>query len=224
MRPVPFTPTVEEICTTDVSGIRGLEATISYWTEGAYSAEEWFADVSASWGAAGLVMRRGDEVLGFALYGPPGYLPRAGRYPVGPLGEDTALLAHLRGDTRTRRHLLVRVMRDLRLRGFSGVEAIASDLGLPRHVSTRFLSDSGWKPVRRGWHAGLPYTLMRAHFGSTVEVAERARKFAGKVKLPVLKVPTPDAPAPAQAYTHEHGGACNVRGALAKVRARARRS
>jgi hypothetical protein len=158
------------------------------------------------------------------VYGPPGYLSRAGRYPVGPLGEDTALLAHLRGDTRTRRHLLVRVMRDLRLSGVSGVEAIASDLGLPRHVSTRFLSESGWKPVRRGWHAGLPYTLMRAHFGSTVEVGERTREFVGKVKLPVLKVPTPDAPAPAQASAHERAGAYDLRGALAKVRTRARRS
>ena len=224
VRPVPFIPTVEGICARDVSGIRGLEATISYWTEGAYSAEEWFAEVSASWGPPGLVMRRGEEVLGFAVYGPPEYLPRAGRYPVGPLGEDTALLAHLRGDTRTRRHLLVRVMRDLRLSGVSGVEAIASDLGLPRHVSTRFLSESGWKPVRRGWHAGLPYTLMRAHFGSTVEVGERTREFVGKVKLPVLKVPTPDAPAPAQASAHERAGAYDLRGALAKVRTRARRS
>lgn len=200
MRPVPFIPTVEEISARDVPGIRGLEATISYWTEGARPAEEWFAEVSASWGPAGLVMRRGEEVLGFAVYGPPEYLPRAGRYPVGPLGEDTALLAHLRGDTRTRRHLLVRVMRDLRLRGFSGVEAITSDLGLPRHVPTWVLSESGWKPVRSGWHAGLPYTLMRAHFGSIVEVGERARELVGRVKLPVLKVPAPEAPAPTQAY------------------------
>ena len=63
VRPVPFIPTVEGICARDVSGIRGLEATISYWTEGAYSAEEWFAEVSASWGPPGLVMRRGEEVL-----------------------------------------------------------------------------------------------------------------------------------------------------------------
>jgi len=200
VRPVPFIPTVEEISARDVPGIRGLEATISYWTEGARPAEEWFAEVSASWGPAGLVMRRGEEVLGFAVYGPPEYLPRAGRYPVGPLGEDTALLAHLRGDTRTRRHLLVRVMRDLRLRSFSGVEAITSDLGLPRHVPTWVLSESGWKPVRSGWHAGLPYTLMRAHFGSIVEVGERARELVGRVKLPVLKVPAPEAPAPTQAY------------------------
>jgi hypothetical protein len=200
---VPFIPTVEEISARDVPGIRGLEATISYWTEGACSAKEWFAEVSASWGPVGLVMRRGEEVLGFAVYAPPGYLPRAGRYPVGPLGEDTALLAHLRGDTRTRRHLLVRVVRDLRLRGFSGVEAIASDLGVPRHVPTWILSESGWKPVRSGWHAGLPYTLMRAHFGSIVEVGERARELVGRVKLPVLKVPAPDAPAPTQAYARE---------------------
>jgi hypothetical protein len=197
---VPFIPTVEEISARDIPGIRGLEATISYWTEGARPAEEWFTEVSASWGPAGLVMRRGEEVLGFAVYGPPEYLPRAGRYPVGPLGEDTALLAHLRGDTRTRRHLLVRVMRDLRLRSFSGVEAITSDLGLPRHVPTWVLSESGWKPVRSGWHAGLPYTLMRAHFGSIVEVGERARELVGRVKLPVLKVPAPEAPAPTQAY------------------------
>jgi hypothetical protein len=196
-------PTVEEIIASDVPGIRGLEATISYWTEGACSAKEWFAEVSSAWGPAGLVMRRGEEALGFAVYAPPGYLPRAGRYPVGPLGEDTALLAHLRGDTRTRRHLLVRVVRDLRLRGFSGVEAIASDLGVPRHVPTWILSESGWKPVRSGWHAGLPYTLMRAHFGSIVEVGERARELVGRVKLPVLKVPAPDAPAPTQAYARE---------------------
>jgi hypothetical protein len=87
-------------------------------------------------------------------------------------------------------------MRDLRLRGFGGVEAIASDLGRSRHVPTRFLSESGWKPVGRDQRAGCPYTLMRADFGSTVEVGELARELVGRVKLPVLKVkgPVPGAP------------------------------
>jgi hypothetical protein len=164
---------------------------ISHWTEGAYSAEEWFGEVLSSWGTAGFMIRRGEEVLGFAVYGPQRYLPRAGRYPVGPLGEDAALLAYLEGDARTSRHLLVRVMRDLRLRGFGGVEAVASDLGLPQHVPTRFLLESGWKPVRRGQRAGCPYTLMRADFKSTVEVGELARAFVGRVKLPILKAPSP---------------------------------
>jgi hypothetical protein len=196
MRPIPFIPTVAEISAEEAGGIRGLEAVVSYWTEGAYSAEEWFGEVSASWGPAGFVLRRGEEVLGFAVYGPPEYLPRSCRFPVGPLGEDAGLLAYLKGDARTRRHLLVRVMRDLRLRGFGGVEAIASDLGRSRHVPTRFLSESGWKPVGRDQRAGCPYTLMRADFGSTVEVGELARELVGRVKLPVLKVkgPVPGAP------------------------------
>ena len=174
---------------------------ISYWTEDDYSAGEWFAEVSGSWGTAGFVVHRGEEVSGFAVYGPPEYLPRAGRYPVGPLGEDAALLAYLEGDARTRRHLLVRVMRDLRLRGFGGVEAIASDLGLSRHVPTRFLLESGWKPVRRGFSgAGSPCTLARADFGSTVEVGELARELVERVKLPILKSPAPQgAPALATA-------------------------
>jgi len=195
MRPIPFMPTVSEIGAGEVGEIQGLEAIISYWTEGACSAEDWMREVVDSWGTAGFVKRRGDEVLGFAVYGPQRYLPRAGRYPVGPLSEDAALLAYLEGDARTCRHLLVRVMRDLKLRGFGGVEAVASDLGLSRHVSTRFLSESGWKPVRRGWRTGLPYTLMRADFGTTVEVGELARGLMGRVKLPVLKAPpVPEGP------------------------------
>jgi hypothetical protein len=189
MGPIPFMPTVSEISAGEAGEIQGLEAVISYWTEGACSAEDWIREVVNSWGTAGFVKRRGDEVLGFAVYGPQRFLPRAGRYPVGPLSEDAALLAYLEGDARTCRHLLVRVMRDLKLRGFGGVEAVASDLGLPRHVSTRFLSQSGWKPVCRGWRMGLPYTLMRADFGNTVEIGELARGLMGRVKLPVLKAP-----------------------------------
>jgi hypothetical protein len=199
MRPIPFIPMVTEISAGEAGGIKGLEAVISYWTEGAYSAEEWFDEVLTSWGPAGYVMRRGEEDLGFAVYGPRGYLPHAGRYPVGPLREDAALLAYLRGDARTRRHLLARVTRDLRLRGFGGVEAVASDLGLPRHVPTRFLTESGWKPVRRGQRAGCPYTLMRVDFESTVEVGELARELVGRVRLPVLQPPAPDAPTSALA-------------------------
>lgn len=165
---------------------------ISYWTEGAFTAEEWFEEVNSSWGPAGFLVRRGEEVCGFAVYGPSEYLPRSERYPYLPLSKDCALLAYLEGDARTRRHLLVRVIRDLKLRGFAGVEAIASDLGRSRHVSTVSLAESGWKPVRRS--LGRPYTLMRADFGSTVEVGELARELVGRVKLPVLKAPVPNLP------------------------------
>ena len=202
MRPLPFRPMISEVSSGDVRDIPGLEAVVSFWTEGAFSAEEWYEEVSGAWGTAGLVMRRGDEVMGFAVYGPRAYLPRVDRYPVGPFGADAALLAYLEGDPRSRKHLLVRVARDLRLRGFGGVEAIGSDPGRSRHIPTRFLLENGWEPVRRGFRLGLPYTLARADFGNTVEIRDRARGFMERVKLPVLG----GAPSPVTLSPHGQGG------------------
>ena len=203
MRPLPFIPAISEISAADARDIPGLEAVVSYWTEGTFSAEEWYEEVSDAWGTAGLVMKRGEEVMGFAVYAPHWYLPRADRCPVGPLGADAALLAYLEGDPRARRHLLARVARDLRLRGFGGVEAIGSDLGRSRYVPTAFLLENGWEPVRRGFRLGLPYTLLRADFGNTVEIGERARGLMGRVKLPVLG----GAPSPVTLSPHGPGGA-----------------
>jgi hypothetical protein len=191
MKPTSFVPTVAAISPGEVGEIPGLEAVISHWTEGSRSAEEWFRESNACWGTAGFVVRRGDDSLGFVVYGPKGYLPRAGTYPVGPLREDAVLLAYLAGDARTRRRLLVRMLRDLRHRGVGRVEAIASDRGARHHVPTQFLLESGWKPVRRGWYRGNPYTLARTDLGSAVEVGELARGLVGRVKLPGLKAPAP---------------------------------
>ncbi len=38
MRPIPFMPTVSEISAGEAGEIQGLEAVISYWTEGASAA------------------------------------------------------------------------------------------------------------------------------------------------------------------------------------------
>jgi hypothetical protein len=188
-------PVVSEITPEEADGVPGLQAVVEHWAEGAPRAGEWVAEVGVVWGSPGLVMRRGEEVLGFAVYGPPELLPRVRRYRVGALGEDAAVLAYVGGDRRTRKHLLVRVMREMKLRGFGGVEAIGDDLGLRRSVviPTRFLVESGWKPVRRGFAlpSGLPCTLLRADLGSTVEVAELARGLVDLVRLPVLKSPVP---------------------------------
>jgi hypothetical protein len=192
VRPTSFVPTVGAISPEEVGEIPGLEAVVSHWTEGACSAEEWFRELNACWGASGFVVRRGDDALGFVVYGPKEHLPHAGTYPVGPLGKDAVLLAYVAGDARTRRRLLVRMLRDLRHRGVGRVEAVASDRGTRHHVPTRFLLESGWKPVRRGWYGGNPYTLARTDLGSAVEVGELARGLVGRVKkLPGLKAPSP---------------------------------
>ena len=206
MRPASFVPTISAISPGEADGVSGLEAVISYWTGGTRSAEEWFRELGACWGTAGFVVRRGEDALGFVVYGPSEHLPRAGAYPVGPLSEDAVLLAYVVGDARTRRRLLVRMLRDLKHRGVGRVEAVASDRGTRHHVPTRFLMESGWKPVRRGWYGGSPYTLVRTDLGSAVEVRELARGLVGRVKLPGLKSPTPAPGAFARVTGSSRGG------------------
>ena len=191
MKPTSFVPTVAAISPEDAAEIPGLEAAISHWTGGACPAEKWFREVNAGWGTAGFVSRRGGDALGFVVYAPAEHLPHAGAYPLGPLDGSGVLLACVTGDGRTRRRLLVRTLRDLKHRGVVRVEAIASDRGAPHHAPTPFLLESGWKPVRRGWHRGGPYTLARTDLGSAVEVGELARGLVGRVKLPHLKAPKP---------------------------------
>ena len=193
MKPAPFVPTIGAITPEGAGDVPGLDAAVSFWTAGERSAGEWFRELDGCWGPAGFVLRRGDEVQGFVVYGPPEHLPRAGRYPLGPLTDDAVLLAFVGGDTRTRRRLLVRMLRDLRQRGVGTVEAITSDLGGTHHIPTSFLVESGWRPVRRAPHRLGFYTLARIELGSTVEVGELARALVGRVRLPSLKgqVPSP---------------------------------
>ena len=191
MRPASFVPMVSAISPEEVGEVPGLEAVVSYWTGGTHSAEEWFRELDACWGTAGFVVRRGVEVQGFVFYGPPERLTRAARYPVGPLDEEAVLLAYVGGDARTSRRLLVRMLRDVRGRGVGRVEAISSDRGAPHHVSTPFLLESGWRPVRRAFYGSGYYTLARIDLKSAVEVGGLARALIGRVKLPSLKTRVP---------------------------------
>lgn len=195
MKPASFVPSIGVIPPGEAGGVPGLEEVVSYWTEGTRSAEEWLRELEEDWGAAGLAVRRGEETLGFAVFGRREHLPRAGKYPLGPLDEEAVLLAYVGGDARTCKRLLVRMLRDLRHRGVGRVEAITSDQGSPYHVPTPFLLENGWRPVRRAPYRRSYYTLVRTDLGSAVEVGEMARSLIGRVKLPGLKkqVPAPGA-------------------------------
>ncbi len=187
---MPFVPVVREVSQGEAAGVPGLEAAISLWTEKTCSAEEWLREASEGWGGA-LAMKRGDEQLGFLLYGPRGLLPRAARFPTSFVGEEAVVLAYVGGDTRTRRHLLARMLKESRSRGVAEVEAVACDVRRPWHVPTRFLLENGWKPVRRVWWRGLPYTIARVDLNNAVEVSDPARGLIGRVRLPALKRPGP---------------------------------
>ena len=102
------------------------------------------------------------------------------------------LLAYVGGDERTRRQLLVRMLKDLKHRRIRTVEAVGSDTNISRHVSTRFLLENGWQPVQKAFYRGWPYTLARTDLESAVEVGEIARGLIGRVKLPRLGPASPE--------------------------------
>jgi hypothetical protein len=190
MKPTSFVSTVGEISAEDAVGVPDLESVISYWTDDGYSAEGWFHELNDRWGTAGFAVRRGGEVQGFVVYAPPEHLARAARYPLA-IDEEAVLLAYAGGDTRTRRRLLVRMLRDLRQRGVGRVQAIASDRGVSNHVPTSFLLESGWQPLRRAPYRGSFYTLAHIDLKSAVEVGKIARALVGRVKLPGIQSPVP---------------------------------
>lgn len=187
-------PAVTAIPPAESEEIPGLAETVAYWTGGDRSAEEWFREVEERWGSPGLVMRRGPEILGYAIYAPAEHLPRAMKFPVGPVSRDAVVLAYASGDARVRKHLLVRVLREMRLRGAGTVEALGSDAGLAQHhLTTGHLVESGWEPVVRGRYRGLSYTLTRLELGNAIEVGDLARDLLGRVKMPSFgRSPAPE--------------------------------
>jgi hypothetical protein len=189
MKPTSFVPMVGEISARDAGEIPGLGPVISHWTEEGYSAEGWFRELNDDWGTAGFAVRRGGEVQGFVIYAPPRHLAGAARYPLGPLDEDAVLLAYAGGDARTRHRLLVRMLKDLKHRGVGSVQAIASDRGVPNHVPTQFLLESGWQTLRRAPYRMSYYTLAHIDLKSAVEVGQLARALVGRVKLQGIKAP-----------------------------------
>jgi hypothetical protein len=190
MKSPSFVPTIGEISAEEAAEVPDLEAVVSYWTENRHSAEGWFQELNDRWGTAGFAVRRGGEVQGFVIYAPPEHLASAARYPLA-VDEEAVLLAYAGGDTRTRRRLLVRMLRDLRQRGVGRVQAIASDRGVSNHVPTSFLLESGWQPLHRAPYRSSYYTLAHIDLKSAVEVGELARSLVGRVKLPSIQSPVP---------------------------------
>ena len=190
MKSPSFVPTIGEISAEEAAEVPDLEAVVSYWTENRHSAEGWFHELNDRWGTAGFAVRRGGEVQGFVIYAPPEHLASAARYPFA-VDEEAVLLAYAGGDTRTRRRLLVRMLRDLRQRGVGRVQAIASDRGVSNHVPTSFLLESGWQPLHRAPYRSSYYTLAHIDLKSAVEVGELARSLVGRVKLPGIQSPVP---------------------------------
>ncbi|MGI8649655.1 MAG: hypothetical protein ACR2KW_04640 [Rubrobacter sp.] len=194
LRRPSFVPNLQEIMPEDVSRLPGFEEAIRYWTGREVSAREWVGEVRREWGSCGFCLCRGDEVLGFLVYAPRGYLPQFAWYPFEGGRERDVVLACVTGDVRTEKRLIVRMIRDCRLRGVSSVRAIASDGGRMYHASTCDLLRMGWEPVERSLYLGRFYTLFNLELCNTVEAGEFARILigqVGQVRLPQLRPASP---------------------------------
>ena len=114
----------------------------SHLSDPEFEKEAWLSMVMLEWGACGQmavmcpdstgddpVMPTGDEpCLGYAFYAPPGAVPRARRFPSGPVSADAVLLTTLGvessyGAEALPRSLIAAVVGDLVRRGVRALEA-----------------------------------------------------------------------------------------------------
>jgi len=123
-----------------------------------FEKEAWLSMVMLEWGSCGQMAvhcRDNDQIaamsledkpcLGYAFYAPPGAVPRARRFPTGPVSADAVLLTSLGVESgqdaeALSRHLIAAVVGDLVRRGVRALEAFghtaeATELLDPRLVS-----------------------------------------------------------------------------------------
>jgi hypothetical protein len=118
-----------------------------------FEKEAWLSMVMLEWGSCGQVavpVRAGREeaddteapCIGYALYAPPGAVPRAQCFPTAPVSPDAVLLTTMGvepGDDSLPRHLIAQVVADLVRRGVRSLEAFgrtqeAAELVEPREA------------------------------------------------------------------------------------------
>lgn len=100
-----------------------------------FEKEAWLSMVMLEWGSCGQVAvadddadgGSGDGCLGYALYAPPRAVPRAQRFPTGPVSADAVLLTSLGVEPgqpdELRRLLIAKVVSELARRGVRALEA-----------------------------------------------------------------------------------------------------
>lgn len=95
---------------------------------------DWLSRTLLDWGSCGQVLRVDGEVVGYALYAPPAYLPGLAAYATAPVSPDAVALAALRVEPEHAGNGLARMLvqgmtADLARRGVRAVEAVASASG-----------------------------------------------------------------------------------------------
>jgi hypothetical protein len=119
-----------------------------------FEKEAWLSMVMLEWGACGQLAvdckdndpAEGDHpCLGYAFYAPPGAVPRARRFPTGPVSADAVLLTSLGVEAGHEagglsRHLIAAVVGDLVRRGARALEAFGHTAEVAELVDPRTVS------------------------------------------------------------------------------------
>ncbi|WP_285666523.1 GNAT family N-acetyltransferase [Actinorhabdospora filicis] len=124
-----------------------------------FEKELWVSAALLEWGACGRVAYEGDTPVGFVLYAPPSYVPRAAAFPSAPVSADAVLLttAHVLPEYAGRglgRELLQAAAKDLAKRGIKAIEVFGDQRG-EEHACVApadFLRSVGFKTVRADPH------------------------------------------------------------------------
>jgi hypothetical protein len=124
-----------------------------------FEKEAWLSMVMLEWGSCGQMAvhcRDGeidpeepvgadDRCLGYAFYAPPGAVPRARRFPTGPVSADAVLLTSLGVEAgheaeAMSRHLIASVVGDLVRRGVRALEAFGHTAEVTELLDPRLVS------------------------------------------------------------------------------------
>jgi len=118
--------------------------------------EAWVSSVLLEWGSCGKIAYSDGLPAGYALYAPPGVVPRAAAFPTAPVSADAVLLTALAvrpefSGGGLGRMLVQAVAKDLTRRGVKAVEAFADaspDEETSCVMPAEFLLSVGFKPIR----------------------------------------------------------------------------
>jgi predicted N-acetyltransferase YhbS len=121
-----------------------------------FEKEVWLSSVLLDWGSCGRLIYVGSVPAGYALYAPPGVVPRAVTFPTSPVSADAVLLTALRvlpdfEGGGLGRVLVQSVAKDLTKRGVKAVEAFGNARPDERSrcvIPADFLRSVGFKTVR----------------------------------------------------------------------------
>jgi GNAT superfamily N-acetyltransferase len=132
---------------------------------GSLEKEAWVSDTLLEWGTCGQLLHLDDEPVGYVLFAPAAYVPRASAFATSPVSPDAVLLMtarleeHCRG-TGLGRILVQAVARDIARRGIRAIEAFGRTSLSPRDgervgclLPADYLLAVGFKTVR-----AHPYT------------------------------------------------------------------